>query len=140
MGARGRAAREYLPSEEREAYVAYARRRGRTLVTVQQKNCYVDEFVRFCSSQSGHSNVNDIDTTDFLNYGKWLGTSCRTFATRLAKIGGAIQWFSWLAETGRIKTNPARGLIASRLIPSSGNANAAEQSAAFRHKPETTRA
>ncbi len=137
MSTRGRASRQYLPSEEREDYVAYARRRGCTLVTVRQKNCYVDEFIRFCHSQSGHSNVKDISTTDFLNYGRWLETNCRKFATGQAKIGGAIHWFNWMAETGRIKNNPARGLIASRLIPSSGNA--AEQSAVFRYKPQTTR-
>jgi len=137
MRANGRASREYLPSEEREDYVAYARRRGCTLVTVRQKNRYADEFIRFCSSHSGHSNVKAIDTTDFLNYSKWLETSCRTYATGQAKIGRAIQWFNWLAETGRIKKNPARGLIAGRLIPSSGTVGV--ESAIFRHKQETAR-
>jgi len=133
MRARGRTSREYLPSEEREDYVAYARRKGCTLVTLGQKNRYVDEFVRFCSSHSGHSNVKDINTMDFLNYGRWLESSCRTYATGQAKIGRAIQWFTWLAETGRIKTNPARGLIAGRLIPSARNVR--QESATFRYEP-----
>jgi len=81
--------------------------------------------------------VKAIDTTDFLNYSKWLETSCRTYATGQAKIGRAIQWFNWLAETGRIKKNPARGLIAGRLIPSSGTVGV--ESAIFRHKQETAR-
>jgi len=81
----------------------------------------VDEFLRFCASHSGHSNVNAIDRMDFLNYAKWLESGCRTYATAQAKIGRAIQWFNWLAETGRIKKNPARGLIAARLIPSSNS-------------------
>jgi site-specific recombinase XerC len=122
MRARGRNSREYLPSEEREDYVAYARRRGCTLVTALQKNRYVDEFIRFCSSHSGHSHVKDISRMDFLNYGKWLESSCRTYATGQTKIGRAIQWFNWLAETGRIEKNPARGLVAGRLIPSPKNA------------------
>src|SRR5580693_2541713 len=106
MRANGRASREYVPSEEREDYVAYARRRGCTLVTVRQKNRYVDEFLRFCTSHSGHSNVKAIGTTDFLNYAKCLKAGCKTYATARAKLGRAIQWFNWLAETGRIKRNP----------------------------------
>jgi site-specific recombinase XerC len=131
MGIRGRASREYVPNAEREDYVAYVRRRGCTLVTVRQKNRYVDEFIRFCSSHSGHSNVKEINTTDFLNYAKWLESSCRTCVTGQTKIGRAIQWFNWLAETGRVKNNPARGLIAARLIPSPNNVR--EKSAAFGH-------
>jgi hypothetical protein len=137
MRAKGRNSREYLPSEEREDYIAYARRRGCTLVTLRQKNRYVDEFVRFCFSHSGHSHVKDIDKMDFLNYGKWLESGSGTYATGQAKIGRAIQWFNWLAETGRIKKNPARGLIAGKLIPSPKNVR--EESATFGYKPGAVR-
>jgi site-specific recombinase XerD len=93
----------------------------------------VDEFIRFCSSRSGHPEVKDITTMDFLNYGKWLESSCRTHATAQTKIGRAIQWFNWLAETGRIKNNPARGLIAGRMIPSAKNAR--EERSTFGQEP-----
>jgi hypothetical protein len=84
----GKTSREYLPSEEREDYVAYARRRGCALITARQKNRYVDEFIRFCSSHSGHSDVKDTNKMDFLKYCKWLESGCRTYARVKQKFNG----------------------------------------------------
>jgi len=110
--------RECLPSREREDFVSSVRRQGRvTLITERQKNRYVDEFLRFCSPGASRAvAARDLSTADILNYAKYVERHSKTFGTGFTKVSIPIQWFNWLAETGRIESNPAENLNASQLV------------------------
>jgi hypothetical protein len=108
--------RKCLPSKEREDYVSYVRRQGCTFIRERQTNRYIDEFLRFCSSHSHHSNARSIGTRDILTYAKHLERTCGTFVTARVKMAIVLKWSGWLYETGRIKRDPAEGLTAKELL------------------------
>jgi len=104
-----------LPSKEREDYVLFSRKQGHTLVTERQKNRYIDEFLRYCSDQFGHTDALKISQSNLIRYARHVERMNRNSATAYAKLGAVFTWFHWLAKTKRIENDPAEGLNASRM-------------------------
>jgi hypothetical protein len=107
----GRQIRECLPSKEREAYVAYERSRGCTLVTERQKNRYIDEFLRFCKKDA-----HQIRASDLKRYAKHLERLQEAFETARAKIAIPIQWCRWMGTTKKIAKDPTAGMDAGAMV------------------------
>lgn len=105
-----------LPSKERDDYVLFVRRKGCTIVTVRQRNRYIDECLRYCNGQFGYSDAHKISKSDLIKYGTYVGQTNRNYMTARCKLLMAFQWFHWLALTKRIANDPAKGLIASQLL------------------------
>ena len=103
--------RECLLSQEREDFVAEARRSGCTLITERQKNRYIDEFLRFCSTHSHHASAKRITRDDVMAYAEHIERTSRKSSTAIAKMLVVLQWCRWLHETGRLKQDAAAGLV-----------------------------
>lgn len=123
-----------LPSQEREEYIAQVRSSGLDEINVRVKNRYIDEFLRFCSEHFDHATAKKVTTAQIKAFARHVAKSTThalsyspslkqqtpiKLATARLKVQTVIKWCEWLDATGRLKSNPAKGLNARSLIPDS---------------------
>jgi hypothetical protein len=108
--------RECLPCKEREEYVAQLRRGGCAFVTERQKNRYIDEFLRFVESTSGHTTAKEIGPSDLREYAKHLEQQRHLFVTARIKMLIPIEWCRWMKATKRIPEDPTMGMSATAMV------------------------
>jgi site-specific recombinase XerC len=99
--------RECVPSSQRDSYIDYRRTSGITEISVRISERYIDEFLRFCKEERGHSEarkVTRLQISDFASHQSRLGILP---ATVNRKVHEVVNWLAWLKEKGVLKRNPA---------------------------------
>lgn len=109
--------RTCLPIAERDDYVATRRLSGLSEVTVRIIERYVDEFLRFCEENSGHSEAKSVTRDDIVSFAEEQSKPGILKDTARLKVASVLGWLAWLVEQKRILNNPAGKVAAKELIP-----------------------
>jgi len=108
-------------SSEREDYIRNVREQGFSLITQRQRSRYIDDFLHFLETHFRRTSPTSIRREDVLQYARGLTVTKQALGTLRVKAAVVLQWLRWLADTGRIRGNPAGGLVPAKLLPTLKN-------------------
>jgi len=80
------------------------------------KNRYVDEFLRFCQEQFGHSDAKQVSGKQIKAFGESLSESPNTLKTTRTKVAEILAWFRWLSENGLVENDPGKNYQIGTLV------------------------
>jgi site-specific recombinase XerC len=125
------AKRKCLECVERDEYVSEVRRGGGAEIYARQMNRYIDDFLRFCLRRYGQASFSQVSRKQIEEFAREIAGGIfapQTFNpakkanapiradTAAIKIRVVIKWYEWLEANGKIKKNPAEGLVAAELL------------------------